>query len=117
MSAARDELRSAGGLESALVRPQHAALYAEADIAEQAATLLWGIAESQPFVDGNKRIALVIALTFLGLNGYDVDLSEDERVELMYEIADGLSVGEVAERLRSHLVRTREVDDGQSQSP
>jgi len=53
-----DELRDEGLLRSAIARPQHAAQQANADLAEQAATLLWGIAENQPFVDGNKRIAL-----------------------------------------------------------
>jgi len=86
-----------------MARPQHAAQYADADLAEQAATLLWGIAENQPFVDGNKRVALVVTLTFLELNGYRIELSEDERVELMFEIAEGLGVGEVASRLRSKL--------------
>ena len=73
-------------------------------IAAQAATLLWGIAENQPFVDGNKRIGFVTTLTFLALNGYTVDLSLDDRVELMYEIAEGLSVDHVAQRVRAHLV-------------
>ncbi len=86
-----------------MARPQHAAHYAGADLAAQAATLLWGIAENQPFVDGNKRTALVVTLTFLELNGYVVDLSEDERVELMLDIADGVEVGEVAARLRPRL--------------
>jgi death-on-curing protein len=86
-----------------MARPQHAARYARADLAEQAATLLWGIAENQPFVDGNKRTALVVTLTFLELNGHTVELSQDELADLMFEIADGLGVGDVAERLRDHL--------------
>ena len=97
------ELRDEGLLQSAMARPQHAAHFADADLAEQAATLLWGIAENQPFVDGNKRIALIVMLTFLELNGYRVDLSEDERVALMFEIADGLTVDDVAVRLRERL--------------
>jgi len=103
IEAAGHELRDEGLLRSAMARPQHAAQYADADLAEQAATLLWGIAENQPFVDGNKRVALVVTLTFLELNGYRIELSEDERVELMFEIAEGLGVGEVASRLRSKL--------------
>ena len=42
------ELRDEGLLQSAMARPQHAAHFADADLAEQAATLLWGIAENQP---------------------------------------------------------------------
>jgi len=35
--------------------------------------LAHGIAESQPFLDGNKRLALVAMLTFLKANGYRID--------------------------------------------
>ncbi len=106
IDAARQELRDEGLLESALARPIQAAHYANADLAEQAATLLWGLAENQPFVDGNKRIALVVTLTFLGLNGYDLEMSEDERVALMFQIADGLEVREVADLFRRRLHAT-----------
>ena len=85
------------------MRPQHAAYYANADIAEQAAFLLCGIAENQPFIDGNKRTALVVTLTFLELNGYLVDLTEEELFELMYQVADHLEVAEVAARVRPRL--------------
>ena len=98
-----------------MARPQYAAQYADADIAEQAATLLWGIAENQPFVDGNKRTALAVTLTFLDVNGFTVDLSEDARVELMYEIAEGLTVDAVAERIRRHLVALPPASDDESQ--
>ena len=85
------------------MRPQHAAYYANADLAEQAASLLWGIAQNQPFIDGNKRTALVVTLTFLELNGYVVELTEDELFELMYQVAAHLDVAEVAARLRPRL--------------
>lgn len=45
IDAARRELRDEGLLESALARPIQAAHYATANLAEQAATLLWGLAE------------------------------------------------------------------------
>ena len=51
-------------------RPASYAHYQQADSALQAAVLAHGIAETQPFVDGNKRTALVAMLTFLELNGY-----------------------------------------------
>ncbi len=65
--------------------------------------VLWGLAENQPFVDGNKRIALVVTLTFLELNGYGLEMSEDERVALMFQIADGLEVRAVADLFRGRL--------------
>jgi len=49
--------------------------------------LLIHIAENQPFIDGNKRTALVSALTFLELNGHTV-LDPDEKLyEAMISIA------------------------------
>ena len=85
------------------MRPRQAAHYEGADLAQQAALLLCGIAETQPFMDGNKRTALVVALTFLELNGFVVDLSEDDLSELMYEIAQNMPEEEVGARLRVHL--------------
>lgn len=50
-------LRDEGLLESALMRPQMAAHYEEADITRQAALLAVGISQAQAFLDGNKRTA------------------------------------------------------------
>jgi death-on-curing protein len=97
------ELRDIGLLDSALARPLHAANYADADIAEQAATLVWGIAENQAFIDGNKRLALVVTLTFLELNGFRLEMSDDEKFQLMIEISGGMTVTRVAELFRLRL--------------
>ena len=40
--------------------------------------LAHGIAEGQPFLDGNKRLALVAMLTFLEANGYRIDATDPE---------------------------------------
>ena len=40
---------------------------------------VYHLAESQAFVDGNKRAALDVALTFLAINGFEI---EDEQMEL-----------------------------------
>lgn len=57
-------------LESAMMRPQMAAHYEEADLSKQAALLILGIAQAHPFVDGNKRAAFAAGIVFLQLNGY-----------------------------------------------
>lgn len=57
-------------LESAMMRPQMAAHYEEADLARQAALLILGIAQAHPFVDGNKRAAFAAGIVFLQLNGF-----------------------------------------------
>ncbi len=63
-------LRDQAGLESAIMRPQMAAYYEEADITKQTALLIDGIAMIYAFVDGNKRTALLVGVTFLDVNGY-----------------------------------------------
>jgi death on curing protein len=97
------EIRDISLLDSALTRPIHAAHYAAADLAEQAATLLWGIAENQPFIDGNKRIALVVTLTFLEVNGLRLEMSDDEKVQLMTDIAGDNTVAQLAGLFRQRL--------------
>src|SRR2546429_7938031 len=62
-------LRDAGLLESAVMRPQMAAHYEDADLVTQAAYLIGGIAPAHPFVDGNKRTGMLAAEAFLRLNG------------------------------------------------
>lgn len=62
-------LRDAGLLESALMRPQTAAYYEGADLPMQAVLLKSGIALAHPFVDGNKRTALLVGDVFLQRNG------------------------------------------------
>lgn len=54
-----DRLRNSEGLTSGLARPRSAARYGDADLAQQAALLAHGIAESQLFLEGNKRTGLV----------------------------------------------------------
>ncbi|MGI8824065.1 MAG: type II toxin-antitoxin system death-on-curing family toxin [Chloroflexota bacterium] len=76
LAPARDRLRAAPALESALARPIHHATYEGADIAMLAAILAHGIAQSQSFLDGNKRTALIALSTFLALNDWDVDVPD-----------------------------------------
>lgn len=96
---AADQLRSPEGLEGAVARPLSHAAYGGADLATQAAVLGHGIAESQVFIDGNKRTAWAALRTFLNVNGYDVTASQAERAEWILE----LSAGGTAEGLAHHI--------------
>ena len=58
-------------------------------IFEMAAAYLYGICRSHPFVDGNKRTAVVATLTFLGMNDSVVDADEDEFYDLVIGVAEG----------------------------
>lgn len=62
-------LRDEGLLESALMRPQMAAHYEQADLIKQAVLLAIGISQAQAFLDGNKRAAFATCRAFLWLNG------------------------------------------------
>ncbi len=68
-------VRDMGQLESAIYRPQ-TGYYADL-IAETAA--LWeSLSQNHPFIDGNKRAAMAGALTFMIINGLDIDATADE---------------------------------------
>ena len=100
---AADQLRDQPGLESALGRPRNYAHYQEADLALQAAALAHGIAESQTFIDGNKRLALVSMLTFLEVNGYAVNATDPELAEWIIGLSAGTTPEELADLIRSRL--------------
>lgn len=68
--AAPAPLRSEGALESAVVRPEMAAYYEQADLIRRAVLLAVGISQAQAFIDGNKRTAFVACDVFLRLNGH-----------------------------------------------
>jgi death-on-curing protein len=76
-------------LASTLARPRNLALYEEADLARQTASLLWGLIHNHPFADGNKRAGLHIAFTFARVNGLSIIAPEDAVVELGYAVAEG----------------------------
>ena len=100
---AADQLRDQAGLESALGRPRNYAHYQGADLALQAAALAHGIAESQAFIDGNKRLALVSMLTFLEVNGYDVNAADPELADWIIGLSAGTTPEELAGLIRSRL--------------
>jgi death-on-curing protein len=94
-------VRDRGLLDSALARPQHLAAYGEPDIATLAAAYAFGIARNHPFVDGNKRTALVALETFLALNGHDLAADDAACVVTML----GLAAGELEEDALADWVR------------
>lgn len=82
-----------------------------ASLAEMAAVYAWSIARNHAFIDGNKRTALLVAWTFLAMNGQRialdaswVDLMERaasapafDRAELVRAFAANMSVNETVE--------------------
>jgi death on curing protein len=82
-------VRDQGLLESALARPLNLHAYGEPSLSRLAASYAFGIARNHPFVDGNKRTALVAAELFLGLNGFDLTADDVEVVEIFLRLAAG----------------------------
>jgi death-on-curing protein len=82
-------LRDRALLESAAARPKHLATYERPSAFELAAAYAFGLARNHPFIDGNKRVALVAAFTFLELNGWEVQAEEAAAVLVFLDLAAG----------------------------
>ncbi len=100
-------VRDVGLLESALAMPA-ATLGGEllhASLDEQAAAYLFHLVKNHPFVDGNKRTALVAMLAFLGLNGRRLEAPDDDLIELVLGVAEGrITKAEIAVFVQRHGV-------------
>ena len=94
-------LRDEGMLESALDRPRNKWTYEQAEMGELAAAYAFGIARNHPFIDGNKRTALLALYTFLGVNGIEFDVPEAEAASIMLSLA----AGEVSEESLTRWIR------------
>lgn len=71
------------------------------DLFGMAATYISCLAIRHPFVDGNKRTALASALTFLYINGYELEESHD--LELADLVIDFLTKKASKEDVEKHL--------------
>lgn len=98
-------IRDEGLLESALARAQNIATYSEEtpSLAILAAAYGSGIARNHPFVDGNKRTALVATFTFIERNGVKVTASQIDAYHAFYDLAAGkLSEEDLAKWLEAN---------------
>ena len=100
-------LRDRGALESALARPRNRWTYdSTADLAALASAYGYALARSHPFSDGNKRVAFLVVVVFLELNGHTLNVSEDVVVGTILSLAAGdLGEDEFAHWLRAHITR------------
>ncbi len=89
----RPGLRNLGLLQSALAMPEttFGGEFLHGTVFEMAAAYLFYLARNHPFVDGNKRTALMSALVFLGLNGQRLEAEPGA----LYEQVDGVAAGSV----------------------
>lgn len=95
-----DGMRDRGLLESALARPINKHAYGETSLPALAAAYGFGIARNHPFIDGNKRTALASIIVFLGLNGLDLNASQEAATAMILSLA----AGEITEDLLSRWI-------------
>ena len=82
-----DGIRDPGLIESAIASAKNTFYYG-GDWFDVAASYAFHLAESQAFVDGNKRTAVVAALVFLAENGVYVRPSTWELYSAMIDVAE-----------------------------
>lgn len=78
-----------GLVESALARPQASVFGEDAypTTHEKVAALLQSLATNHALADGNKRTAWAATRLFYGLNDYRIDATEDQRFDLIIDVA------------------------------
>jgi death on curing protein len=83
-------IRDEGLLDSAIYQPQasFAGELLHPTIVEQAAAYLFHITQNHAFVDGNKRTAFDVMVTFLNLNDYELDMTTQDAFELTMQVAN-----------------------------
>ena len=86
-----DGVRDEGLLDSALNLPFQS--FDGEDIYKtiqaKAARLGFSLINNHPFVDGNKRIGILVMLVFLEINGIEIICTDEELIELGLGVADG----------------------------
>ena len=56
---------------------------------EKGVRLGFGLVSNHPFVDGNKRIGILIMLVYFEMNGILIDFTDDEVVDMALGVASG----------------------------
>lgn len=84
-------VRDFGALESAVAQPymtfDKKELYPS--LVEKAAALGFSLIQNHPFIDGNKRTGHAAMAMFLSINGFTINASIDEQVEIILSVASG----------------------------
>lgn len=107
-------LRDPGGLDSAVHNPWNRYNYTGCGVHEIAAAYAFVLAQSQAFLDGNKRLGVLVALTFLEIHGHVIEDAMPIYDELIGIAEKRASI----ESLRDCLIEiSRPATVGQTQAP
>ena len=102
-------IRDENLLASAVLTPQSSfgGKSPYADVVEIAAAYLFYICKNHPFVDGNKRTAMMAGIVFLRINGIDTAPDSSEWEGLMLDVASSkVDRATTTQRLRKLLKKS-----------
>jgi len=103
-----DGLRDLGRLE-AVVASQNQEVFGEeiyTGITQKAAAIIRGIIADHPFVDGNKRTAMICGIVFMNSNGHIFKAKKRELEDFAVRVAtDKLDIPNIAKWLEEHTVQ------------
>lgn len=105
-SGGSDELRDPTMLDSALNGPFQT--YGGKDLyptkEEKGARLGFALISNHPFVDGNKRIGMLVMMSFLYSNGLHIVASEEEVINVGLAVASGgMDYHALLDWVRNHI--------------
>lgn len=95
-------IRDLGLIQSAIARPQSSFggedLYP--NIFDKAASLFHSLMFNHAFVDGNKRTTIVSTARFLSINGYELEVNQEEFIAFPLKVENKhLSIKEISQWL------------------
>ncbi|MEO7862692.1 MAG: type II toxin-antitoxin system death-on-curing family toxin [Nitrospirales bacterium] len=99
-------VRDHGLLDAAVAMPrqQFGGAFLHEDLASMAVAYLFHIAQNHPFVDGNKRAAVMSSLAFLLANGIEPSIAPQELEVMTLKVAAGeLSKEKLTMWMRSQI--------------
>jgi len=100
-------IRDENLISGSLAKPRHLFVYGEPTLFDLAAAYGYGLAKNHPFIDKNKRTAFMVMYTFLGVNGYSLEVPEMEVVAIMERLAsDGETQDSLAKWLEENSVQS-----------
>ena len=100
-------VRDVGLLQSSLARP-NTTLYGEdayPSLDLKAAALMHSIVTSHPLIDGNKRTAWALMITFVLLNGFEVVAETDDAFDFVLGVAtESRDLDSIASWIAAHRI-------------
>ncbi|QQS19351.1 type II toxin-antitoxin system death-on-curing family toxin [Candidatus Saccharibacteria bacterium] len=101
-----DGVRDIGRLEAALATQTQEVFGTELypELYNKAGAIIRGIIADHPFIDGNKRTAMLAGLTLMKVNGLTLRASNQELEDFAVQVAvEHLGVEEISEWLKKHV--------------